>query len=128
MLITTNINSYSITFVLFRWYSFVCVYVCVCVLSHVQFFCNPMDCSPSGSSLHGISQARILEWVAISSPRGTSQPRDWTHVSCISCMQVSSFTTKPVFFLLQMKMSLFHKISQNQMSIMSMLISCLLVN
>ena len=85
MLITTNINSYSITFVLFRWYSFVCVYVCVCVLSHVQFFCNPMDCSPSGSSLHGISQARILEWVAISSPRGTSQPRDWTHVSCISC-------------------------------------------
>ena len=126
MLITTNINSYSITFVLLRWYSLMCV--CVCVLSYVQFFCNPMDCSPSGSSLHGISQARILEWVAISSPRGTSQPRDWTHVSVSPALQVSSFTTKPVFFLLQMKMSLFHKISQSQMSIISMLISCLLVN
>ena len=44
-------------------------------LSCVQFFGNPMDCSPPGSSLHGISQARILEWVAISSPRGSSQIR-----------------------------------------------------
>ena len=35
-------------------------------LSCIQFFCNPMDCSPPGSSTHGISQARILEWVAIS--------------------------------------------------------------
>ena len=41
-----------------------------------------MDCSPPGSSVHGISQAKILEWVAISSSRGSSQPRDWTHVSC----------------------------------------------
>ena len=41
-----------------------------------------MDCSPSGSSLHGILQARILECVAISSSRGSSQPRDWTQVSC----------------------------------------------
>ena len=38
--------------------------------------CDPMDCSPPGSSVHGISQARILEWVAIS--RGSSWPRDWT--------------------------------------------------
>ena len=38
--------------------------------------CIPMDCSPPGSSVHGISQARILEWVAISSSRGSSQPRD----------------------------------------------------
>ena len=44
---------------------------------------GPMDCSPSGSSVHGISQARILEWVAISFSRGSSQPRDWTCVSCI---------------------------------------------
>ena len=43
--------------------------------------CNPMDCSLPGSSLHGIFQTRILEWVAISFSRGSSQPRDWTQVS-----------------------------------------------
>ena len=42
--------------------------------------CNPMDCSPPGSPNHGISQARILEWV--SSSRGSSQPRDGRHSSC----------------------------------------------
>ena len=42
-----------------------------------------MDCSPPGSSVHGISQARILEWIAISSSRGSSWPRAWTQVSCI---------------------------------------------
>ena len=43
--------------------------------------CNPADWSPRGSSVHGILQARILEWVAISSSRGSSWPRDWTRVS-----------------------------------------------
>ena len=42
-----------------------------------------MDCSPPGSSVHGISQARILEWVATSFSRGSSWLRDQTHVSCI---------------------------------------------
>ena len=46
--------------------------------------CDPMDCSPPGSSVQGILQARILEWVAISSSRGSSPPRDQTHVSCSS--------------------------------------------
>ena len=45
--------------------------------------CNPMDCSLPGSSVHGILQARILEWVAIPSSRGSSQLRDWTQVSCV---------------------------------------------
>ena len=44
--------------------------------------CDPMDCSPPGSSVHEIFQARILEWVAISFSRGSSQPRDLTWVSC----------------------------------------------
>ena len=44
--------------------------------SDVSDSCNPMGCSPPGSSVHGILQARILEWVAISSPRGSSQGRD----------------------------------------------------
>ena len=43
----------------------------------------PMDCSPPGSPVHGISQARILRWVAISFSKGSSQPRDQTHISCI---------------------------------------------
>ena len=46
--------------------------------------CDPIDCSPPGSSLHGILQARILEWVAISFSRGSSQPRDRTQVSHIA--------------------------------------------
>ena len=48
--------------------------------------CNPMDCSPPGSSVHGILQARILEWVAMPSSRGSSQPRNRTLVSYISCI------------------------------------------
>ena len=48
--------------------------------------CDAMDCSPSGCSVHGILQTRILEWVAIPSSRGSSRPRDRTHVSYISCI------------------------------------------
>ena len=45
--------------------------------------CNPMDCSLPGSLVHWIFQTRILEWVAISFSRGSSQPRDQIHISCI---------------------------------------------
>ena len=55
-------------------------------LQSSRILCNPRDCSPPGSSVLGILQARILEWVAISSSRGSSRPRDWTHVSYISCI------------------------------------------
>ena len=53
-------------------------------LSHVQFFCNPMDCSPPGSSVYGIFQARIPEWVAISYSRVSFSPKDRTRVSYIA--------------------------------------------
>ena len=56
------------------------------LLKHTQScptLCNPMDCSPPGSSIHGILQARILEWVAIPFSRGSSQFKDQTWVSCI---------------------------------------------
>ena len=46
---------------------------------------DPMDCSLPGSSVQGILQERILKWVAVSSSRGSSWPRDWTHVSYVSC-------------------------------------------
>ena len=51
------------------------------VLSHVWLFATPTDHSPPGSSVHGILQARILEWVAYPFSRGSSWPRDWTSVS-----------------------------------------------
>ena len=53
---------------------------------------DPIDCSPPGSSVHGILQGRILKWVAISSTRGSSQPRDQTHISCVSCITGRFFT------------------------------------
>ena len=51
-----------------------------------------LDCSPPGSSVHGILQARILEWVAISSSRGSSPSGDRTSVSCVSCIAGGFFT------------------------------------
>ena len=77
-----------------------CVCVCVCGCAHVRTcmrayvqscltLCDPMDCSPPGSSVHGILQARILEWAAISSSRRSSWPRKWTHISCLlHCRQI----------------------------------------
>ena len=55
-------------------------------LSHVWLFATPMDCSPPGSSVHGIFQARVLEWVAISFSRRSSGSRDQTRVSWVSCI------------------------------------------
>ena len=57
----------------------------VCCVQLRLTLCDPMDCSPPGSSVHGIFQARILEWVAISFSKESSWPRDWTQVFCISC-------------------------------------------
>ena len=48
--------------------------------------CDSMDCMLPGSSVCGILHARILEWIAMPSSRRSSQPRDWTCVSCISCV------------------------------------------
>ena len=55
-------------------------------LQSCLMLCDPMDCSPPGSSLHGILRARILEQVAIPFSRGSSQSRDETHISCVSCI------------------------------------------
>ena len=67
---------------------------CMCGLTQSHaILCDPMDCSLPSSSVCGIFQARILEWVAISSSRRSSQPRDWTHVSCILAGRF--FTTEP---------------------------------
>ena len=67
-------------------YLSVIVKMCVCLVAQsCPTLCHPMVCSPPGSSIHGILQARILERVAIHFSRGSSWARDWTWVSCITC-------------------------------------------
>ena len=76
---------------------FVFLYMRLCMhaksLQSRPTLCNPMSCSPPGSSVKGILQARILEWVAVLSSRGSSQPKDWTWVSYVSCCIGSGFFT-----------------------------------
>ena len=55
---------------------------------------GPLDCSPPGSSVHGIFQTWILEWVAMLSSRGSSWPRDQTCIACVSCISNRFFTTE----------------------------------
>ena len=66
---------------------------CMLLLQLYPTLCNPMDCSPPGSSAQGILSARILEWIAMPSSRGSSQPRERTQVSCISCTGRRFFST-----------------------------------
>ena len=62
-----------------------CIFLhCMCA-QWCPTLCDPMDWGPPGSSIHGIFQARVLEWVGISCSRGSSRPKNWTHVYCISC-------------------------------------------
>ena len=72
------------------------LYLGLLVTQLCLILCDPMNGSPPGSSVHRISQARILEWIAISSSRESSRPRDWTHVSWISALAGSSQEVKPV--------------------------------
>ena len=74
----------------------VCVCVCVCVLAAQSCLTlwDPMESSPPGSSIHGTLQARILEGVAIPFSRGSSWPRDWTWISCISVRFFTIWATR----------------------------------
>ena len=64
-------------------------------LSRIQLW-DPKDCSLPRSSLQGILQARVLEWVAISFSRGSSWSRDWTHISCIAGRFFTVWATREV--------------------------------
>ena len=68
--------------------------------SNESTLCNPMDCSPPGSSLHGILQARILEWISNSFSRGSSQPRDWPWSPAL---QADSLVSEPPCHLMDIK-------------------------
>ena len=72
--------------------------VTLCVLSCfscVRLFAV-LNCRPPGSSVQGILHARVLEWVIIPFSRGSSQPRDWTCISSVSCIASRFFTAKPL--------------------------------
>ena len=66
--------------------NFLCCAVLCLVAQSCPTLCHPRDCSPPDSSVHGNLQARTEEWVAMPSSRGSSQPRDWTHISYVSCI------------------------------------------
>ena len=67
--------------------------MCANSLQSCPTLSDTMDCSPPGSSVHGIPRARVLEWVAVSFSRGSSQPRDWSQVSSVSCIDRQVPTT-----------------------------------
>ena len=71
---------------------------CVCMLSH-SVMSDPLDCSPPGSSVHGIFQARILEWVALSFSRGSSPSRDQTWVPSLQVDSLHFWETNLNFIL-----------------------------
>ena len=76
-------------------------YGVVSVAQSCLTLCNPMDYSPPGSSVHGILQARILEWVAMSFSRGSSQPRNRTRISCFLQCQVGSLPLQETVVFIQ---------------------------
>ena len=80
-----------------KWLLWLIWLLCACAksLQSCLTLCNPVDWSPPGSSVHGILQAWILEWVAISFSRGSFQSKDWTHISCGSCVAGRFFTAEP---------------------------------
>ena len=61
-------------------------YAAAKLLQSCLTLCNPLGHSPPDSSVHGILQARILEWVAMPSSRGSAHPSDQTHISYVSCI------------------------------------------
>ena len=81
--VSSNRNQNQSSLITRTIYWFVYTYPCS-VSQPCPTLCDPMGCSPSGSSVHGFSQARVLEWVAISFSRRSSWPRDWTSITCVS--------------------------------------------
>ena len=85
-------------------------WVCVLVAQSCPTLCDPMDSNPPCSSVHEIFRARILEWVAISFSRGSSQPRDRTQVSCTAGKFFTNWATR------EAPLSLFQRLFPTQRS------------
>ena len=92
---TLSLHSYSL-YIRTSVYIYMLLFSCW-VVSHS--FYDPMDCSLPGSSVYGDLQARILEWVAISSSRRSSWPRDWTRISCIGRWAFYHWATRKALYI-----------------------------
>ena len=75
---------------------------------------DAMDCSSPGSYVHGIFQARILEWVAISYSKGSSQPREWSQVSHIAGRFFTVWTTREALFIVFVDLELLFQNKEQQ--------------
>ena len=95
--------------------SLFCCHCCCLVTKSRLTLCNPTECSLSGSPVHGIFQARILEWVAIFFSRGSSQPRDQTLVSCTG--DTTELHGKPLSLYTYLKYSIVGSHTDNSSSI-----------
>ena len=94
VLITTTLQQASITGKTAIFFKDVLAVSILCLVAQLcPTLCDSLDCSPPGSSVHGIFQARILDWVAISFSRGSSWPKHWT---CVSCIAGRFFTSRVV--------------------------------
>ena len=80
-------------------------YVLMLVTQLCSILCDPIDCNPPGFCVHGILQTRILEWVDIPFSKGSSQPTDWTQVSCIAGRFFTIWATRetPVYMCVYFK-------------------------
>ena len=116
VLITGNYNYRELNYFCKILWLCACLYVCVLSLQSCPTLCNPMDCNLPGSAVHEIVQPRILEWVAMPSFRGSSQPMDQTCGSC-DCIAGGLFTywvtweAPKILWLLRVKLSFSHCIS-----------------
>ena len=97
--------------------------MCVLVAQLCLTLCDPMDCSPPDSSVLGIFQARILEWVAISFSRGSSWPRNRTCISCVSCFEGRFFTHWAIGEVLSHPHLIIRKLSPPSQNIQSLITS-----
>ena len=91
--------------------NYLCHVLCL-VAQWCQILCDPVDCSPPGSSVHGVSTARILEWVAMPSSRGSSQPRDRTQVSRIADRFFTIWATREAHLCNNIKWKFWHTVLQ----------------
>ena len=85
--------------------------LCVLVAQSCPTLAIPMDCSPSGSSVHGVFQARILEWVSMPFSRLSSHPRDRTWVSCIIGRFFTIWATREALYILKGSVTLWHPVA-----------------
>ena len=98
------------------------VYFCACVCVCVQLFATPWTVAHQAPLYIVIFQTRILEWVAISSSRGSSRPKDWIHIFCVSCIAGRFFTTSTTWEVQEDVFIYYLKMSMSRMYIVTLLI------